>query len=132
MATRGLPDTSIFIASESRRRLRTEDVPDEIAVCVVTMAELRAGVLAATDDVIRARRLRTLESALRLDPLPVDAAAATRWAEMRVALAAVRRRVPINDLWIASVALANKLPVVTHDDDFDPLADLCDLQVIKA
>lgn len=96
------------------------------------MAELRAGVLAATDDVIRARRLRTLESALRLDPLPVDAAAATRWAEMRVALAAVRRRVPINDLWIASVALANKLPVVTHDDDFDPLADLCDLQVIKA
>lgn len=37
----------------------------------------------------------------------------------------------INDLWIAAVALANGLPVVTQDSGFDVLAELGALEVIR-
>lgn len=37
----------------------------------------------------------------------------------------------VNDLWIAAVALANGLPVVTRDSGFDVLAELGALEVIR-
>ncbi|WP_291473578.1 hypothetical protein [Corynebacterium sp.] len=40
------------------------------------------------------------------------------------------RRINVNDLWIASIAAANGLPVYTQDRDFDPLAELGELEVI--
>ena len=43
----GLADTSVFIAHESGRPLRVEALPDRLAVSVITIGELRAGVLAA-------------------------------------------------------------------------------------
>jgi len=88
---------------------------------VITIAELQAGVLAAPDTVTRARRLATLDSISVLEPLPVDAAAASHWATLRVRLAEEKRRIGVNDLWIAAVAIANNLPVVTQDADYDPL-----------
>lgn len=57
--SRALADTSVFIAGESGRPLDVSRIPDEVAVWVVTIAELRAGVLAATDLSRRAARLRT-------------------------------------------------------------------------
>ena len=47
--SRGLADTSVFIAAESGGPLRVTTVLDELAVSVITIGELRAGVLAATD-----------------------------------------------------------------------------------
>jgi predicted nucleic acid-binding protein len=43
------------------------------------------------------------------------------WAELRVKLAEYKRRAKVNDLWIAAVAQANGMAVVTQDDDFDPI-----------
>ena len=43
----GLADTSLFIASESGRALDVAALPDRLAVSVITIGELRAGVLAA-------------------------------------------------------------------------------------
>ena len=63
--------------------------------------------------------------------LEVDAAAARIWAEMRVHLAETGRRVRVNDLWIAAVAAANRLPVVTQDDDFEPVRGVAGLTVIR-
>lgn len=37
----------------------------------------------------------------------------------------------MNDLWLAATALANEVPLVTQDDDFDTLADLGLLDVIR-
>lgn len=122
--SRGLLDTSVFIAAESGRPLDQERIPDEVSVCVVTVAELRAGVLAATTSRVRARRLATLDSIAGLEPLPIDVAAAGAWADLRVRLAEAGRRVNVNDLWIAAVALANELPVVTQDADYEALSDL--------
>ena len=129
--SQGLADTSVFIAAESGRPLRFESLPDELRVSVITVAELEAGVLAAQSIAARAARLRTLERAMALEPLTVDAAAASAWARLRVELHGAGRRVNVNDLWIAAVAIANDLPVVTQDDDFAVLAELGLLTVIS-
>ena len=49
MSTRGVLDTSVFIAAESGRSLNEELLPEESAISVITLAELQAGVLAAKD-----------------------------------------------------------------------------------
>jgi len=127
--SRGLADTSVFIAQEKSRPLRTELLPDEIAVSAVTIGELRAGVLTATDVETRTRRLRTLEAALALDPVPVDEAVAAEWARLRVLLRDTGQRMPVNDSWIAATAVALGIAVITQDDDFPRLDGLAVIRV---
>ena len=127
----GLLDTSVWIAQESGRRLDSQALPDRSAVCVVTMGELQAGVLAATDTATRARRLATVGAAGSVEPLAVTSEVARRWAELRVRLAEQGRRAKINDLWIAAVAMANDMDVVTRDDDFDPIEAVGGPRVIR-
>lgn len=131
MTGRGLLDTSVYIARESGRPLRRELVPEETFVCVVTVAELEAGVLSAPDTQARQMRLGSLQAASRLVPLTIDHTTASRWAGLRMQLRDAGRRMPVNDLWIAAVALSHDLSVVTQDDDFDALAELGLLEVIK-
>lgn len=116
--SRGLADTSIFIARESGRSLDADALPDELAVSIITIGELRAGVLVAATVDARERRLRTLTAALGLDPIPVDEAVAAEWAKLRVLLRDTQQRMPVNDSWIAATAMAHGVPVVTQDDDF--------------
>jgi len=127
--SRGLLDTSVFIAREGRG-LDPDLLPDELAVSVITYAELRAGVLVATDVAARSRRLTTLQLVTEMSPLPIDSAVADQWAQLRVRLAQSRRRVNVNDTWIAAIALAHGVPVVSQDADFAVLAEISDLQVI--
>lgn len=121
--TRGLADTSVFIARERERPI-SGAIPDELAVSIITIGELRAGVLAAEDVTVRDRRLGTLAAALRLDPVPVDDAVAGEWARLRVLLRDTSQRMPVNDSWIAATAMALDVPVVTQDDDFPDIAGL--------
>jgi predicted nucleic acid-binding protein len=116
--SRGIADTSVFIARESGRPLAETDLPDELAISVITIGELRAGVLAAVDVETRDRRLATLSEALALDPLPVDQAVAEAWARLRVLLRDMQKRMPVNDSWIAATAISLAVPVVTQDDDY--------------
>jgi predicted nucleic acid-binding protein len=128
---RGLLDTSVFIATETGRELDEGRIPDEVAASVVTLAELQAGVLAAKDSDTRAVRLATLDTLADIEVLPVDEDAARMWARLRIHLAETGRRVRVNDLWIASIAAARGLPVVTQDDDFDPIDGVAGLSVIR-
>jgi predicted nucleic acid-binding protein len=127
----GVLDTSVFIASESGRYLDEALIPDEVATTVVTLAELHAGVLAATTSDIRAQRLATLEFIADMETLPVDDEAARMWARLRIHLAETGQRVRINDLWIAAIAASRGLPVVTQDDDFAVLDGAANLTVIR-
>ncbi|HSO70938.1 MAG TPA: type II toxin-antitoxin system VapC family toxin [Arachnia sp.] len=127
----GLLDTSVWIAGEVGRSLETAMLPDDAYVCVVTLAELQAGVLAASDTRTRAARLATVERLAGLEPLLVDSTAARHWASLRVQLHEAGRSMGGNDLWIAAVALAHGLPVVTQDPGFDVLAELGALEVIR-
>ena len=125
---RGLADTSVFIARESQRPIDVDALPDQLAVSAITIGELRAGVLAAADVTVADRRLRTLEAAQSLDPVPVDGDVAAAWARLRVQLRDRGRRLGVNDSWIAATAIAHDLALVTQDGDYD---DLPSLLVVK-
>jgi predicted nucleic acid-binding protein len=127
----GMLDTSAVIASEVGRPLREEVLPAETVISIVTVAELRAGVLGAPDIGTRDRRLATLERAIRAAVFPIDHRVAETWAGMRAYLAASGGRVSINDLWIAATAAANRIPVITQDRDFHALSGVNGLTVIE-
>ncbi len=118
MTGAGLADTSVFIAHESGRPTNVEALPARLAVSVVTVGELRAGVLAASDTETRARRLATFTQALTLEPIPVDEQVAEAWARLRLLLRDSGQRMGVNDSWIAATALAHSLPIVTQDDGY--------------
>lgn len=118
-----LADTSLFIAVEQERPL-SGPPPESIAVSVITVGELRLGLLAAADGSTRARRLETLSRAEALEPLPVDAGVAHAWAALRLALRDEGKRMPLNDSWIAATAIANRIPVVSQDGDYDEVPGL--------
>ena len=129
MVTRGLADTSLFIAHESGRVLQESLFPDELAVSIITIGELRAGILAADDVKIRAVRLATLTRALSLDPVDVDDDVAEQWARLRVLLRDTGKRMPVNDSWIAATAMALEVPIVTQDDDYIKLDEIAVIRV---
>ncbi|GAA1290186.1 type II toxin-antitoxin system VapC family toxin [Pseudonocardia aurantiaca] len=118
-----LGDTSVFIAVENNRPLRTEP-PQRLVVSMITVGELRAGVLSALDSPTRAERLRSLAKAMEVEPLPVDDHVATAWAELRIRLRESGRRLGANDSWIAATAIAHDLPLVTQDRDYDGVPGL--------
>ena len=118
-----LADTSIFIAVEQGRPVRTAP-PRELRVSSITIGELRLGVYAARDAATHARRLRTLTKALAAEPLPVDEAVADAWAELCAILREQGRKMPLNDSWIAATAIANGLPLATQDRDYELAAGL--------
>jgi predicted nucleic acid-binding protein len=128
---RGLLDTSVFIAAESGRRLDEDRIPEESALSVVTLAELQAGVLAAQDVDVRARRMATLTAVGDIEVIGVDESAALMWAHMRVHLAQTGRRCNVNDLWIAATAASRGLAIVTRDDDFGPVERVGGLEVVR-
>jgi hypothetical protein len=112
-----LADTSIFIGLEDNRFDR-EKLPAKSSVSVITIAELRLGVLAAQPLEARAKRLATLQLAESLDPLPIDDAVANAWAVLVARLRAAGRKTATNDSWIAATAIVLDVPVITQDGDY--------------
>jgi predicted nucleic acid-binding protein len=120
--TSGLLDTSVFIAREAGRRLG--ELPDRVAVSVVTIGELQLGVLHAPDGPTRARRAETLALARTADPIPISEAVVVSWARLVADCqsAGVHRTVKLTDALIAATAVEHGLPVVTQDDDYGQMA----------
>ena len=126
--TSAIADTSVFIARESRRSLDTAAMPGELGVSIITVGELRTGVLTAADVMTRDRRLATLTAALSLQAIPIDEPVAESWARLRVLLRDAGTRMPVNDSWIAATAMSLGVPVVSQDDDY---VEVTGLTVIK-
>ena len=122
--TEGLVDTSVFVAREVGRPVSMDRMPTDVVVSIVTVAELRAGVLSTDDTATRARRLATLTLALDFDARPIDEDVAEAWAMLRVQLRSRGRSMPVNDSWIAATAIALHIPVVTQDADYDEVPGL--------
>jgi predicted nucleic acid-binding protein len=129
VVTRALADTSLFIARESGRTLAQIDLPDELAISVVTIGELRAGVLAAADLQTRDLRLGTLGEVLALEAVPIDQTVAEAWARLRLLLRDQGVRMPVNDSWIAATAITLGVPVVTQDDHYVEIGGLSVIRV---
>lgn len=124
MATRGLLDTSVMIAVETGRPVDFGAMPLQQFVCSISLGELHLGIHTAPDAESRSARMSTLEAIAGIQSLPVSAAAAAHWGRLRFRLREAGRRINVNDLWIASVALAHNMPVITQDADFTILSDL--------
>ncbi|HZQ31792.1 MAG TPA: type II toxin-antitoxin system VapC family toxin [Mycobacterium sp.] len=123
MTKAGLLDTSVVI--DWHDPAVVAKLPDEIAISVITAAELAAGPLLAsnpTEAAKRQGRLQEVES--RLEPIPFDAAAARSYGLVVAAVVRTSRkpRRRFADLLIAATAHANGLDLYTRNrDDFTGL-----------
>jgi predicted nucleic acid-binding protein len=129
---RGLLDTSVVI---DIGLLDSSQLPSEVAVSAVTMAELAAGPHATTDPEERGRRQDLLQRAeAAFDPLPFDTDAARAYGRIFSAVMATGRKARgarAVDLLIAATALAAGLPLYTRNgDDFQALDDLIEVVVL--
>jgi predicted nucleic acid-binding protein len=121
--TRAVADTSVFIAQETGRELG--ELPERIAVSVITAAELELGVLRATDPDTRAGRLSTLSRVQATYPLlPVDAQTASCFARIATAERSRGRRLRRHDTWMAATALRHGAAIVTQDADFSSFEEV--------
>lgn len=131
---RGLLDTNIIIL---RRWIPPDELPDEMAISAITLAELSAGPHevrpsseqgAYEEHAERARRLDILQRAeSEFDPIPFDAEAARIYGRVTAAVIAAGRkpRRRANDLMIAATAIATDLPLfTTNPDDFRGLEEV--------
>jgi predicted nucleic acid-binding protein len=122
--SRAVLDTSVLIAREQGRPL-AHPLPDDVAVSVVSIAELELGVLMARDAETRGRRLRTLsEVRLVAGALPIDERTASAYARLAANVLAEGRKPRLHDTWIAATALANDAEVWTQDADFSDFAEV--------
>lgn len=109
----------MFVAREQERALA--ELPAEGRVSVITVAELRIGVLVAAEPSVRAQRMRTLTEVEALAALPVDDDVAREFAEILADARRHHRRPKILDSLIAATARARDVPVYTQDADFDEI-----------
>lgn len=123
--SRGILDTSVLIATD------ITPIPGELAISVVSIAELHFGVLVAKRQDARATRLTRLSAIQRrFDPLPVDDAVADSYGRLaaQVALAGRQPRGRVMDLLIAATAHAHDAKVYTRNaDDLAGLEDLIEI-----
>ncbi|NBE98554.1 type II toxin-antitoxin system VapC family toxin [Nonomuraea sp. KC401] len=121
----GLLDTNILVL---RAGIDPDELPDEMMISAITTAELSAGVLAAAGTRELAQRMKILQTAeAEFDPLPFDDTAAREYGQLWTAVSASGRepRPRAADLMIASVAIANGLPLYTcNPKDFQGLDQL--------
>lgn len=132
--TSGLIDTSVVIALD---HLEPGDLPDELAIAAITLAELAAGPHATDDPAERARRQQRLQLAeATFDPLPFDADCARAYGLVYAQTLTAGRKARGNravDLLIAATALANGLALYTANvADFTALRPLLDISAVPA
>ncbi len=129
---RGLIDTSVVIDLE---QLDSGELPVEVAISCLTLAELAAGPHATEEPEERARRQDRLQrTEAAFDPLPFDAEAARSYGRIYAAITAAGRKARgprAVDLLIAATAHASSLPLYTRNpDDFRGLEDLLDIVTV--
>ena len=130
---RGIVDTSVVIDLE---RIDPSDLPVELAVSAVTLAELAAGPHATADPAERARRQDRLQRVeATFEPVPVDAAVARAYGRVYAAVAAAGRKTRGRralDLFIAATALSAQLPLYTRNpNDFGELGSLLEVVAVR-
>jgi predicted nucleic acid-binding protein len=129
---RGIIDTSVVIDLE---HVAAADLPLELAVSAVTLAELAAGPHATADRQERARRQDRLQRAeATFEPLPVDANVARAYGRVYAAVSGIGRKARgarSLDLMLAATALASNLPLYTRNpSDFRGTESLIEIVAV--
>jgi predicted nucleic acid-binding protein len=127
-----LIDTNVVV---HLARIDPSQLPDELVISAVTLAELSAGPHYADDAAERARRTSVLQHAeAAFEPLPFDTGAARAFGLVSAAVLAAGRkpRRRLADLMIASIAVVNRLPIyTTNPDDFLGLGELARVVAVR-
>jgi predicted nucleic acid-binding protein len=107
-----LLDTSFVIAAGDGDAV----LPEDAAISIITLGELHAGVLRASDSAERAERTRRLSSLRSLFvAFPVDEAVAERYGWALARARDERRGTDAADLLIIATAAATDAALVTRD-----------------
>lgn len=109
---KALLDTNVVIATDVGK------LEGELAISIVTLAEIHFGVLVARDAETRAGRLRQLTTLQRqFDALPLDEAVAASYGEIAAAVHQAGRqpRARTMDLLIAATAHAHSARLYTRN-----------------
>jgi predicted nucleic acid-binding protein len=117
-------------------RIDPDDLPSEIAISAVTLAELAAGPHATAEPHERARRQDLLQrTEATFESLPVDGAVARAYGHVYATVAAAGRKARGRrafDLLIAATALAFGLPLYTRNPaDFAKLVELVEVVAVS-
>ena len=99
-------------------------IPDELAISVITLAELEFGVYSATDQQTRAKRMATFRKVMKFETIEITSDIASVWAAVRVSGQTKKSSLSENDIWIAATAINQGVPLVTQDRAFTSISDL--------
>jgi predicted nucleic acid-binding protein len=120
----GMLDTNILVL---RRWIDPADLPDEMAISAITLAELSAGPHEVRSNVEQDAYDILQRAESEFDPVPFDAEAARIFGRVTAAVIAAGRkpRGGVIDLMIAATAIAEGLPLyTTNPADFTGLDSL--------
>jgi len=122
-----LLDTSILVAPDPAS---FGELPAAAAISVITLGELRAGVLLARDERTLAARLTRFDAVrAAFSPLPVDEAVAERYGEILALSRSQRGTAKATDLLIIATAAVHERILHTHDDRQAALAHAAGITV---
>lgn len=101
-------------------RLTSLGPADRVLTCVVNVAELLRGVLLLPAGRRQRELLRLYHQAIgpAEEVLPITLTVAEQFAETDAARRRKGRPIPINDVWLAALALVRGAILVTNDDHF--------------
>jgi predicted nucleic acid-binding protein len=122
-----LLDTSVVIGGVEQ--LQTA-VPETVAISVITLGELRAGVRLAGDPSVQAaRQARFLAVREAFEPIPVDELVAEHYGEVLAAARSAGRTTTATDLLIIATAAATGRRLHTRDTRQAALAQAAGIPV---
>lgn len=125
--TGALLDTSVVVAGVESSRF---GLPEEMAISVITLGELRAGVRLAHDPPARAARQRRLNAVREVfEPIPVDETVAEQYGEVLATARGAGRSSKATDLLIIATAAATGRVLHTLDKRQAALAEMVGVMV---
>lgn len=112
--SRALLDTSVVIAAADGADV---ELPEEAAISVITLGELRAGILRTRDASVRAARLARLNTVrASFVPFPIDEQVAEHYGRVLALAREERRGEKATDLLIIATASATDNALHTRDE----------------
>jgi toxin FitB len=116
----GLLDTSVLIAAPDLKAA----LPDDLAISVISLGELQAGVeLAPSAEEKRARSMRLKLTRESFDPIPVDEEIAGEYGRLLAMARQAGRIQKATDLLIAATAASTGRTLWTRDEAQASLAE---------
>jgi tRNA(fMet)-specific endonuclease VapC len=119
-------DTSAYrlVMEGQPEAVRWARAAERLLMPVPVLAELRFGFLNGTRGRENEAHLARFLDRPRVEVLRCDEETAVRYAELKLQLQRQGAPIPINDVWIAALALQHQATLFTRDSDFERIPQL--------